>query len=504
MGRISFQSPGDRLASLSVFHCLVCGLFLAVLGLPCAQANDPNSWTPPRWDAAFPGLEVNGPVLASLYFEGELVIAGNFTRVDGQTVNRIARWNGEEWFTFSGPDGIGMNGRVNTLHIHDGALIAGGTFTTAGGEIANRVARWDGQKWAGLTGSAGTGVSGDGVDGVRALASYAGDLVVAGRFMQAGGVTVNNIARWDGQEWSALAGPNSVGTNEVASVAALTVYDSDLIAGGFFSEMGGLTVNNIARWNGEAWAPILGPGTIGINASPDVLLVEGNDLYAGGGLGVSRWNGNEWSELADENGNGIRAGRVFALRRFAGDLVAGGSFIQVGTALAPYTARWDGQRWTGLGVANSVRLYNEVYTFNLINGELVAGGVFTQAGDSPAQRLAQWRREPTETEAVFISRVEAQPGQGVLVVALVQGLSNTPEGGSRARIEADSGESCDARVTPAGSSVAVFSCEIVLESPGIRSLTASYTGSAFFAASHSGLLTVEVSETIFQDRFDAQ
>ena len=320
------------------------------LSLNCAQANDAHSWTGARWDAAFPGLSINGTVLASVYFEGELVIAGSFTSVDGQTVNNIARWGGDEWLTLSGPDGIGMNGSVIALHVHDGALIAGGTFSTAGGEIANRVARWDGNNWSGLTGSAGTGVSSDGADGVRALASYAGDLVVGGTFSQAGGVTVNSIARWDGEDWSALEGPNGVGITGIGGVAALAVYDGELIAGGFFPEMGGLTVNNIARWNGDGWAAIVGSDTVGIDASPDVLLVEGNDLYAGGGLGVSRWDGTAWSELLDGNGNGLRFGSVFTLQRFAGDLIAGGSFLESGGVSAPYAARWDGQGWTGLGV----------------------------------------------------------------------------------------------------------------------------------------------------------
>lgn len=473
------------------------------LSLTCARANDANSWTGARWDAAFPDISINGTVLASIFFQDELVVAGSFTSLDGQTVNSIARWDGEQWSTLSGPSGTGMNGSVNALHIHDGALIAGGTFTTAGGEIANRVARWDGQSWSALTGSAGTGVSGDGADGVRALASYAGDLVIGGSFSQAGGVIVNSIARWDGEEWSALAGPDGVGISGIGGVAALAIYDGELIAAGFFPEMGGLMVNNIARWNGESWAPILGPDTIGIDASPDVLFVEENNLYAGGGLGVSRWDGAEWSELIDENGNGLRSGRVFSLRRFAGDLIAGGSFLESGGVIAPYVARWDGQGWTGLGVENNARLNNQVHTFNLINGELVAGGGFTQAGDTPAQRLAAWRREPTETEAIFISQPKVQPGQGVLMIALVQGLSNTPEGGIRARIEADTGESCDALVTSAGGSVAIFSCEIVLESPGVRSLTASYTGSAFFTESQSAPLNIEVSETIFRDRFDS-
>jgi hypothetical protein len=75
-------------------------------------------------------------------------------------------------------------------------------------------------------------------------------LFVGGEFWSAGGVTVNNVARWDGSAWSALAGPFGAGID--GSVDALAVFDDGsgptLYAGGSFTTAGGLWSRSIAAW----------------------------------------------------------------------------------------------------------------------------------------------------------------------------------------------------------------------------------------------------------------
>src|SRR5260370_30950689 len=73
-------------------------------------------------------------------------------------------------------------------------------------------------------------------------------------FTAAGGVAVNYIAKWDGNQWSALGG----GMNHV--VMALTVFDDGtgpaLYAGGTFTTAGGAPANYIAKWNGTHWSAL--------------------------------------------------------------------------------------------------------------------------------------------------------------------------------------------------------------------------------------------------------
>jgi hypothetical protein len=95
----------------------------------------------------------------------------------------------------------------------------------------------------GLT-SAG-GLTGSG-DKVLALTVYNTQLIAAGRFTNQG----NNIASWNGTSWSSLGS----GTDE--RIFTLTVYNSELIAGGRFRLAGGITAYNIAKWNGTTWSNV--------------------------------------------------------------------------------------------------------------------------------------------------------------------------------------------------------------------------------------------------------
>jgi len=91
----------------------------------------------------------------------------------------------------------------------------------------------------GITGSQGTLGFGD----VDAMAVYNGALYVGGSFDTAGSVAANNIARWDGTNWSAL------GSGITGEVRSLAGYNGDLYAGGPLSAAGGVPTSNIARWN---------------------------------------------------------------------------------------------------------------------------------------------------------------------------------------------------------------------------------------------------------------
>ena len=71
------------------------------------------------------------------------------------------------------------------------------TLAMCMGTSVARIGRWDGSAWNQL----GSGMDGD----VLALATLAnGDVVAAGAFTTAGGVTCNGIASWNGSSWSAL------------------------------------------------------------------------------------------------------------------------------------------------------------------------------------------------------------------------------------------------------------------------------------------------------------
>ncbi|HZN41654.1 MAG TPA: hypothetical protein VFD82_22815, partial [Planctomycetota bacterium] len=249
----------------------------------------------------------------------------------------IARWDGTNWWALgSGIASFAFYGGVFALaRLPNGDLVAGGAFSTAGGVSANNIARWDGTSWSAL----GSGTN----DRVLALTTLPnGDLVAGGSFTTAGGVSANYIARWDGTGWSALGSGTSADVNALA-----TLPSGDLVAGGMFATAGGVSAIAIARWNGTTWSPL---GWLGANSPVLALTTRPNgDLVAGGRFttmgGVStthiaRWNSAGWSPVSWwASGPGMNDWVYALASRANGDLVAGGVFTVVDGAVSVYIAQ---------------------------------------------------------------------------------------------------------------------------------------------------------------------
>ncbi len=175
----------------------------------------------------------------------------------GQRVNFIAKWvpSGDSG-VWSGV-GPGFDFTVYALAFdHNQYLYAGGSFTGICGDIAcstrspaNRAAVWDGQSW--FWSNLGLGLDQD----VRALAvDRDNDLYAGGYFQSLCGdvdchtarATVNQVARWDGNNWSALG--SGVGPWPFGSIQALALSHGNLWVGGDFGTAGDNVSANFARY----------------------------------------------------------------------------------------------------------------------------------------------------------------------------------------------------------------------------------------------------------------
>lgn len=67
-------------------------------------------------------------------------------------------------------------------------------------------------------------------------------------------------------------------------------------------------------------------------------------------------------------------------------LVVGGTFTEIGTAVAQNLAMWDGQTWREVGGG----VNGKVNALHVHNGELVVGGSFTRAGTVNARNIARF------------------------------------------------------------------------------------------------------------------
>jgi hypothetical protein len=204
------------------------------------------------------------------------------------------------WVSMGGVPGA--NGPVNAAVIDgSGNLYIGGFFTAAGNVIANNIAEWNGSSWSAL----GSGISGQGDDGngpyVYALAVSGSTVYAGGDFTTAGGSAANDIAQWNGSSWSALgSGISCVGDGNGPTVSALAVSGSTLYAGGEFSKAGGNAANDIAQWNGTNWSALGSGMGAGGYAVPSVyaLAVSGSTLYAGGAFTTAGTNVSAYAALA--------------------------------------------------------------------------------------------------------------------------------------------------------------------------------------------------------------
>lgn len=236
-----------------------------------ATVNRIAKWNGSTWSAL--GTGMNDYVSALAVNGSDLYAGGKFTTAGGNAANRIAKWTGSAWSAV----GSGTNDIVYALATNGSELYAGGNFTIAGGASAKYIARWNGSTWSPL-GSGMVNFGGTIFNGVvTALAVSGSDLYAGGAFITAGETAANRVAKWNGSTWSALGSGLSGGTFG-GYTSALAVSGSDLYAVGSITTAGGIPVNNIAKWDGSAWSA-LGSG---LNSDTFAIVVNGNDLYAGG------------------------------------------------------------------------------------------------------------------------------------------------------------------------------------------------------------------------------
>jgi hypothetical protein len=280
------------------------------------SASHIATWDGSSWNSFGAGPSGGwGGIRALAVFDGSLIVGGGFDHFGGVAANNIVAWNESVW----SPLGLGTDALVSSIAVFNSKLIAGGTFDSAGGVTANRIASWDGSSWQAL----GTGLSHT-TDplflNVRTMIVYAGRLIVGGFFNLAGGIAANYIASWNGANWSPLAtGMSGFGTGlsyGITTVNSLAIYDNRLIAGGTFSNAGGVTANCIAAWNGVSWSS-LGTGICcSGNPEVDALAVQDTILFAGGefwqagdvyeqNLSIAEWNGSTWSALGPPPATGV-------------------------------------------------------------------------------------------------------------------------------------------------------------------------------------------------------
>lgn len=263
---------------------------------------DTNTWSVVKTATAFPAI-VRALAIAP---NGDVYIGGDFASVDGLTqADNIVKYTpGTDTYTALGA--VGMNNKVWAVAVGpDGTLYAGGEFTTAGG------------------------------------------------------VTVAQLAKWNGSAWSAVTGaPAAPG---VVTALAVDHLSNTLYVGG----------DNTPG----VWAIDLATGTstaaTGFSGTTTAMALNSNgDLYVGNSGSanrVYRYDGANVHSL----GTSITAGAVRSLAIDNGILWVGGSFTTAGGLTVGGLAGWDGSNWFHPGV--TLPGTPTVYAINAYDGDLYLG-----------------------------------------------------------------------------------------------------------------------------------
>lgn len=236
-------------------------------------------WDGSSWNAL--GTPASGATFGNIQsvaihpITGDIYVSGSFTSLAGVTdADYIAYWDvsASAWKALATNEG--MNAYVTDIAFDaQGNLYATGNFTMAGTTSANRIAMWDGSSWTAY----GTGLNGA---GVTLVVLPNGNVVVGGAFTTLDGVTVNRIAEFGPPFDSDDFYLNPLGSGLDSSCLELAYYDGLLYAGGSFSTAGGLDLAQaIATWNGSSWGQL----DIDLPGTPQVGAIEVNStgIYLG-------------------------------------------------------------------------------------------------------------------------------------------------------------------------------------------------------------------------------
>jgi hypothetical protein len=329
-------------------------IFISLLTLKSIAIS--QIWVPatPFPGASSPGT--SGTNVNSLcIYNNELYVGGLFTSFGGIIAHGIARWNGSNWSSV----GVGnfLQSPVSDILVYNGNL-----YFTAG-----KLYKWDGSTIQEFTYSNSSQnivpVSG------RDLHVFNGELYIS---------TGNSVLlKYNGLSFSEVAtdfsivgqircvddfnnalylgttkglfknqNGNWIDCNGITTVTPevydIETYNNELYVLGYFSSIGGLTVNNLAKYNGTSWTNIVLPEgnypltypLAGYTFGTNHMKAMNNELYIAHTLvsnqqtflacPLTKFNGNQWIQIAENYSSGGGCSIMYNNELYCGGKFPGG------------------------------------------------------------------------------------------------------------------------------------------------------------------------------------
>src|SRR4051812_32090434 len=360
-----------------------------------------------NWDARFEQpISTHGSVSHMVVSDKRLYVAGSFIKAGGDSATNIAKWDGTNWSAL----GSGLNGTIRSLSASGSNVYVSGNFVLPGRGSFGLIS-WNGAAWTGVdagdfSGSIVTAyrngvcsnllymegtnrtLLGEVTNGWISTVAAAGDnLYVGGIFASINGLPITNMARWDGTNWSGLGGGIDYSVSNYSSFFRLAADDTALYAAGRFTNLSGVSVTNIAKWDGTNWSG-LGPGlSFPTNEPIWAFAVSGQNVYAFGRFGsdqanswnLAHWHGGEWTMIPWKTYPPV------AMAADAGGLYVGEKFTSLGDKSVNGIGYWTGTEWDDL--AGGLVDTGSIETMALHGNDVIVGGNFYSVGGLFATNL---------------------------------------------------------------------------------------------------------------------
>ncbi len=193
-------------------HLYVCGFITDSLGWPRGVMKlVDNHWIP-----AGQGIQGSTVFMYRLIvYQNKLIATGFYNANTVNVDDFIQAWNDTVWTSVGGGTGD-FNGSISDMKIVDNKLYCVGTFNQAGGITANQFAMWDGLYWC----SVGSTFN----NKIDAIENFNDTIFIAGNFLAVDGdSSISKLAKWIGGNYTAECG-NTTTVKELENEGGLNVY----------------------------------------------------------------------------------------------------------------------------------------------------------------------------------------------------------------------------------------------------------------------------------------